>query len=83
MDLKNKYFGKTKEEAAKKKIDIKKENKQIFDAVKQFERNEIATVQGKANFITRIAVDFQYCSCSSHRFFVSVKDCRSFCYSCG
>ncbi|STK10645.1 conjugal transfer protein TraG [Escherichia coli] len=56
MDLKNKYFGKTKEEAAKKKIDIKKENKQIFDAVKQFERNEIATVQGKAKFITRIAV---------------------------
>lgn len=46
MDLKNKYFGKTKEEAAKKKIDIKKENKQIFDAVKQFERNEIATVEG-------------------------------------
>ncbi|MFV2776145.1 VirB8/TrbF family protein, partial [Escherichia coli] len=34
----------------------KKENKQIFDAVKQFERNEIATVQGKAKFITRIAV---------------------------
>lgn len=56
MDLKNKYFGKTKEEAAKKKIDIKKENKQIFDAVKQFERNEIATVQSKAKFITRIAV---------------------------
>lgn len=27
MDLKNKYFGKTKEEAAKKKIDIKKTSK--------------------------------------------------------
>lgn len=54
MDLKNKYFGKTKEEAAKKKIDIKKENKQIFDAVKQFERNEIATVQVKLSLLREL-----------------------------
>lgn len=51
-----KYFSKTKKEAAKKMIEVKKENQPFYDAVKQFEKNEIATVQSKAKLLTRLCV---------------------------
>lgn len=51
-----KYFSRTKKEAAKKMIEVKKENQPFYDAVKQFEKNEIATVQSKAKLLTRLCV---------------------------
>lgn len=51
-----KYFSKTKKEAAKKMVEVKKENQPFYDAVKQFEKNEIATVQNKAKLLTRLCV---------------------------
>lgn len=50
------YFSRTKKEAAKKMIEVKKENQPFYDAVKQFEKNEIATVQSKAKLLTRLCV---------------------------
>ncbi|EIO8946031.1 type IV secretion system protein [Salmonella enterica] len=55
MGLK-KYFQKTKSEAAKKKVEVKNENQPYFDAVKQFEKNEIATIQSKAKLLTRLCI---------------------------
>ena len=37
-------------------IEVKKENQPFYDAVKQFEKNEIATVQSKAKLLTRLCV---------------------------
>lgn len=50
------YFSRTKKEAAKKMVEVKKENQPFYDAVKQFEKNEIATVQSKAKLLTRLCV---------------------------
>ena len=50
------YFSRTKKEAAKKIVEVKKENQPFYDAVKQFEKNEIATVQSKAKLLTRLCV---------------------------
>lgn len=50
------YFSKTKADATKKKADVKKESQSYFDAVKQFERNEIAIVKDKATLLTRLCI---------------------------
>ncbi|UCQ29606.1 type IV secretion system protein (plasmid) [Edwardsiella tarda] len=50
------YFSKTRSDAAKKPVEVKKENQPFYEAVKQFEKNEIATIQKKAAFLTKLCV---------------------------